>query len=345
MQKIKKSLVMIVAFMFFAFAMPVYAAPGDTITIYTNQSVSLVGTASNDNTPVSVANVVNSGTNVTISNIVLNGWGRYDTRCGFTGTLPGTANFSIRKNGVNGTILWQTTITNPYISSGILGTPVPSVPNVTLYPGESMHMVVSHNFTKSGYDPKVKAYDSESWKWNYWLTDALVQQGVDNALLAKNSADVAATNATDAYNAANTASSRVWYTGIYGGAQESVADTAGYIRNTQLPGIDTKINNLQTSVTNVSNQVTADTTPPSVDVQTVSGARATSGSSIQAIITASDNKSSTFTYSINGGVYSALPANGVVSLPVSSPGVNTITVRVKDEAGNIGTKTINIRKL
>ena len=166
---------------------------------------------------------------------------------------------------------------------------------------------------------------------------------------AKNAANEANTNASAAKTSADaarasadTGASRAWYSGKYGGSQESVADVAGYIRNQQLPGIDTKINNLQTSITNLQN---SDTLPPVVDVQTVSGARATSGSSIQAIVTVTDNRPGPYTYSINGGSYSALPADGRVTLPVTIAGNNTITVYVKDVAGNIGSKTIVIRKL
>jgi len=156
-------------------------------------------------------------------------------------------------------------------------------------------------------------------------------------------------DATNAYNAAlqakvsaDNASTQSWYTGTYGGSSESVGNIAGYIRNTQLPGISTKIDNLTTTVNNLSG---ADTSAPVVNVQTLSGALATSGSSIQAAVTVSDSNDSSFTYSINGGTYSALPSNRIISLPVSSPGPNAITVSVKDPAGNVGSATIIIRKL
>lgn len=96
------------------------------------------------------------------------------------------------------------------------------------------------------------------------------------------------------------------------------------------------------AVTNIQN---SDTLPPTIDVQTVSGARATSASSIQAIVTVTDNRPGPYTYSINGGSYNALPSDGRITLPVSSPGNNSITVYVKDVAGNVGSKTIVIRKL
>lgn len=348
--------------------LPCYAAPGDTITVYTNQLVgTLSGIALNNNVPVSLAQVKNTATNTTISNISIVNWQRYTTsNGGYSEILYGTGNFSIRKNGINGAILWQKTITDPWINSGLLCFPMAfALPNVTLNPGETLDLVVSHNYTKAGYSPRISADRSwfGEWLWSYWLTDALVQQGVDNALLAKNAAEAAATNATNAYNAANSAatnsinaynvannantnalnaSNNSWYNGTYGGSSESVGNIAGYIRNTQLPGIDTKINNLQTSVTNIQN---GDSVSPTAELDTVSGARATSSSSIQLVAAVSDNKSTSFTYSVNGGGYSALPADGKFNGSLPTIGPNNIAVRFKDDAGNITVKTINIWRL
>lgn len=126
----------------------------------------------------------------------------------------------------------------------------------------------------------------------------------------------------------------------YDKASASFGDTT-YIRNMQLPGIENKIANLETIVNNIN----SDTMAPIVKVQTVSGARATSAGSVNAMISVSDNEHGPFEYSINGGSYNNLPVDGVVTLPVSSYGNNMITVRVKDPAGNIGTDTIVIRRL
>ena len=63
------------------------------------------------------------------------------------------------------------------------------------------------------------------------------------------------------------------------------------------------------------------------------------------IVSASDNRSSSLACSVNGGPYQALPEDGIITVPISTPGANVITVRVKDEAGNTGVATIVIRKL
>lgn len=106
-----------------------------------------------------------------------------------------------------------------------------------------------------------------------------------------------------------------------------------------------KIDTLQTTVNNIQNTLGNDTTSPVVKVKTVSGAWATSGSSIRAVINASDNVSTVFEYSLDGTDYQPLPSDGVIVLPVSTSGSNLITVWVKDEAGNVGRDSITIRKL
>jgi len=142
----------------------------------------------------------------------------------------------------------------------------------------------------------------------------------------------AAQNAESAANAAKSSA-------------DAAAGDADYIRNTQLPSIENKIANLETIVNNINNSIAADTTSPDVEWATVSGAYSTSGSSIDIIISASDNVSSNLEYSINGGAYAALPADGNVSAPITNSGPNAITVRVRDEAGNVGSKVKTIWKL
>jgi len=169
---------------------------------------------------------------------------------------------------------------------------------------------------------------------------------------ARAAAQSAATNSILAAGSAREAAERSHYTGKYGGSTESVGDIAGYMRNTQLPVIDSKVdsvssavNSINNTVTSINNSVSADTTSPVVSVRTLSGALATSGDSMYMIVSASDNRSSSLACSVNGGPYQALPEDGLITVPISTPGANVITVRVKDEAGNTGVATIVIRKL
>lgn len=185
--------------------------------------------------------------------------------------------------------------------------------------------------------------------------EAARQAAVDSktsADAAKTAAQAASTNSSLAASNAQTAADRTYYAGKYGGNTENVADISGFIRYTQLPAIDSKADSIQSSVNNINNTVNSinttvsgDDTAPTVYVKTLSGALATSGSSINMVVSASDNKSVTLTYSINGGPYQILPADGIISVPISNNGPNAITVRVKDEAGNIGLAALVIRKI
>lgn len=106
---------------------------------------------------------------------------------------------------------------------------------------------------------------------------------------AKSSADSAKTEATAAKNIANTASSRVWDTTegksaatLSKEARDKANAAAGdttYIRNTQLPELRYKIDNLETTENNINNNVSIDNVAPSIDWCTLSGAYFTSGSS------------------------------------------------------------------
>lgn len=149
-------------------------------------------------------------------------------------------------------------------------------------------------------------------QWAHWANDNAAA-AEDMAREARDRAITASTNAINAYNEAHSA--------------------------------NTKLDDMQVSVTNIQNNMGADTTPPEVTIRTVSGALATSANHLRAVVNASDNVSTTFGYSLDGTVYQPLPADGVINLPVNLSGNNLVTVWVKDEAGNVGRDSITIRKL
>jgi len=170
-----------------------------------------------------------------------------------------------------------------------------------------------------------------------------------NAANAKLSADTANTSASNALNAVNNAN---------GNTISAVRDAAGTVldesRQSKISATsayneshtaNTKLDTLQTTVTNIQNSIGADTTPPVPKLRTVSGAAATSGGSIQAVLDISDNVSVTFTYSLDGVSYGPVPISKIITLSVVNPGSNVIPVWVKDQAGNVGTTSITIRKL
>ncbi|ABO49504.1 hypothetical protein Dred_0969 [Desulforamulus reducens MI-1] len=292
--------------------------------------------------------------------------------------INGTMTLEVRRNDINGPLEYVETKSfagDKYYEYLYFDIPVL---NPFLVSGERLYYVINN---QTNCRLRYYFYPTNDWKVLIQLYDQINADILREALAAKNNAEKARQFAEWANNNADLARQyagwangnaetaknnilwgtdnggkslgatfdRAWegannsyYNGTYGGSSESVANVAGYIRNTQLPGLETKMNNLQVAVTNIQN---SDTIPPTFDVQTVSGARATSASSIQAIVTVTDNRPGPYTYSISGGSYSTLPSDGRISLPVSSSGNNSITVSVKDVAGNIGTKTIVIRKL
>lgn len=152
---------------------------------------------------------------------------------------------------------------------------------------------------------------------------------------AKTSADTAAANASNAYNAVSN---------VNGNTVTAVRDVDGTVLGVARQA-SAKLDTMQTSISNIQNSIGADTTPPSVKLRTVSGAMATSGATIQAVLDISDNTNSSFTYSLDGAAYAAVPVNRIIFLPVNTPGPNTIPVWVKDQAGNVGMASITIRKL
>jgi hypothetical protein len=211
------------------------------------------------------------------------------------------------------------------------------------------------------------------------------RQAKNNAENASNYASQASTNSLNAYNTAQTINTKVdslenavnhINTSIIGvnddntlivsavrepdgtvlayskGAKGAVEDTNGNtitaVRDSTGTVLDAsrsaneKMDLLQTALTSY---ISSDTDPPEIKITTVSGARATSGNHISAVLDVSDNAGTVFTYSLDSITFDPLPVNGQINLPIAGPGSNLITVWVKDEAGNVGRCSIVIRKL
>jgi len=189
---------------------------------------------------------------------------------------------------------------------------------------------------------------------NTAATNALnAKTSADNAKTAadnaKASADTAATNASNSYNAVNNVNGNT-VTAVRDATSTALAEARQSKTNAlnaynEAHTANTKIDSLQTSITTIQNNLGGDTTPPVPRLRTVSGAVATSGGSIQAVLDISDNISSTFTYSLDGTLYVPVPINKEISLPVTNFGPNVISAWVKDQAGNVGTTSITIRKI
>ena len=199
-------------------------------------------------------------------------------------------------------------------------------------PDDGSRWVVKGNVMFStGTNTRQKNYQiSETHNTPGTFTGVSIGRAVNAANDAKSSADAAK-------NAASTASSRVWDST----ESKSAATLAKEARDKAVE-LETEINNLKTVINNFSGE---DITPPSVKVETVSGARATSSNSIKVLVLVTDAQPGPFQYSIDDGSYAVLPSDGVISLPVSNYGNNRSKINVKDAAGNIGKDTIMIRRL
>lgn len=185
----------------------------------------------------------------------------------------------------------------------------------------------------------------------------------DAASLASSSASVAASNAASAHAAvSNTSGNTITAVRDAGGTVLSEARQArvnahtasahaqnafneAMIINSRVAALQTTMNDINTTMTNISNNVSADTTPPQINLSTVTGAMATSGVTIGVVVDVADNASSVFTYSTNGIIYYPLPADRKITCGVSVPGLNLLPVWVRDEAGNVASRYIRIRKI
>ncbi|WP_449241465.1 hypothetical protein [Desulfoscipio gibsoniae] len=175
------------------------------------------------------------------------------------------------------------------------------------------------------------------------ITETYALNAQNNTNAAKISADAAKSEATASKNMLNGSSNGGKSLAATYDKAGAAAGDATYIRNTQLPGLQNQIANLETTINNMTS---GDTTPPNfVDLRTKSGARATSGSAVQLVVDATDNVSSILQYSVDGGSFQALSPNRIITARVGSGPIVTISVTVKDETGNESSKSISIRKL
>ena len=115
---------------------------------------------------------------------------------------------------------------------------------------------------------------------------------------------------------------------------------AKHISETQITNLENKIDNIETTINNISG---ADNMAPLVKVKTLSGARATSANSIEALVNVTDNKADSYEYSVNNGNYRNLPGDNTISLSPIHPGDNVFKIKVRDTQGNTGMDSINIR--
>lgn len=89
-----------------------------------------------------------------------------------------------------------------------------------------------------------------------------------------------------------------------------------------------------------------DTRAPQVTAKPLGGATVTKTGSVTLVVTASDKLPGPLEYRLDGGAWAALPADGRVTKSGLDPGTSgrlyTILVEVRDQAGNVGSTTVDI---
>lgn len=157
---------------------------------------------------------------------------------------------------------------------------------------------------------------------------------VNKTSQAVNAANSANANADQARQHAINAESNSWYNGSYGGSQESVGSVAGYIKNKQLPDLETKINNLQVAVSSQ---------PPDLQCSWQNGATITNSAREAILNVATSDSNATLAYSIDGGAtYTTFTGNSVKITFPSTPKYATVYVRATNQSGKQTIKTLSI---
>ena len=168
--------------------------------------------------------------------------------------------------------------------------------------------------------------------------ESLVISARDAANAAKTSADNANTNAW-------TAQQNSWYSGTYGGASESVANIAGYIRNQQLPTVINNTTYNSQSAAYWAYQAAQNATPTISKVQGQNGATCTTGSTFTVVISATPSSGASYRVTC-GSFDSGWVSNNTITINRGIvSGANTATVQVKNAAGTTAQTTFTFFKI
>ncbi|OIQ08710.1 hypothetical protein MOOR_16290 [Moorella thermoacetica] len=290
-------------------------------------------------------------------------------------TKKGTITVNIRKDSASGTILATTSISISSSSSTAFYVPLPyvSIPSDT----SRIVFTAKHDlrayYIDGSYDVDLAATNYSSyWLFTVYGKDVIATEINDvanaaaiNAQNAYNAANTAATNAQNAYNAANTAASAAQ-------VAQSAANTAATNAQNAYNAANNAYNAASTAATNAQNAYNAantaanqtiyngqsaaywayqaaqggtDTTPPTIQkVAGQNGATCTSTGTFYVVVQATDNRTGQLQAraQVDGGTWTGwynVPQNAI-PVTLSSVGAHTITVEVKDAAGNSSQATM-----
>jgi len=237
------------------------------------------------------------------------------------------------------------------------------------YSGTTYRIVFNNSYTgirfmgywdsSSTYTGYIKANSITVSRSGLVASESKVQQGVDAANAAKTAANTAATNASNAYSAANTAATNAnnAYNTLINGASnngKSLSTTYDKANNAATQATNAANNTVYNSQSAAywaylaANNAETDTTPPTIKLTGLNGATCTTNSSFIVVVSASDNKSGQLSAQAKvgsgaWGSWTNVPGNLAVTLPTI--GAHTITVQVKDAAGNISTANMTAFRL
>lgn len=181
--------------------------------------------------------------------------------------------------------------------------------------------------------------NSKGWDcWNFVNTDTIAtdtlhvaQDARDAATTASTNASTAATNAQNAYNAATTAATS---------ASSAATNALNAYNNTIYDGESAAY-----WAYLAANNINVDDTPPVIQkLSGANGATCTTKSSFSVVVNASDNKPGQLQAraKVDSGSFGSwvnIPQSAI-SVTLSTSGAHTITVEVKDAAGNVSSATM-----
>jgi len=297
--------------------------PAATITYFPNNTPIIMGYINADN-GAKIVGFFNSA-------------GTYEFRTGYGNNKSGTITIQLRENDITGQILYEKTETFSNVSSDSLYVPLPSSP--TGFNAVSRVCVVAIQ--------KIQAYDSDSgWNnisfsfpnnqtgcgdWYFVNTDTIAADTLHVAQDARDAANTAATNAQNAYNAATTAATS---------ASSAATNALNAYNNTIYDGESAAY-----WAYLAANNINVDDTPPVIQkLSGANGATCTTKSSFSVVVNASDNKPGQLQAraKVDSGSFGSwvnIPQSAI-SVTLSTSGAHTITVEVKDAAGNVSSATM-----
>ena len=210
---------------------------------------------------------------------------------------------------------------------------------------------------ENGYDSDLVTLDGGTWsnlsankfEWELINTSNPTVYGGIKVILQSTEAYASTEDLTPIETAANNAKLSADSAKTYSKDAFDILNNSSY----GLVELKNTVNNLQTSITNIQNTISAgDTQPPRVlEARGLNGATCTTNSTFDVVVDAEDNISSSgsikFRVKADSGTWSGwVPiTESNTATGISGFGIHSMMVEVRDEAGNISSKNITVFRL